>query len=218
MSTAGTVHDFEMTGGVLCLDFTNTLGDRPRSIKEHLGNYADLIRFSRQARSLPGERLDELLRLSAEHPRKARGAFKRAIGLREALYRIFGSLANDGEPRSEDIELLNSELSKTLHQLELRAHDGGYDWAWAGPADSLDRPLWPVIRSAAELLASDEAASIRECASESCSWLFIDRSRTKRRRWCDMSTCGNRAKARRHYQRQKKMRGSRAGAAKAGSS
>ena len=203
MSTAPTGHEFELTGGALCLDFTNTLGDRPRSINEHLGDYEDVIRFSRQAETLPAEALDELLRLSAEHPRKARGAFKRAIGLREALYRIFGSLANAGELRSEDIELLNSELSQTLHQLELRAHDGAFEWAWAGPADSLDRPLWPVIRSAAELLASDEAESVRECASGTCSWLFIDRSRTKRRRWCDMSTCGNRAKARRHYQRRK---------------
>ena len=203
MSKGDTISEFELTSGAHCLDFINTLGDRPRSLSERLGDYEDLIRFSRQAESLPAEALDELSRLSAEHPRKAERVFERAIGIREALYGIFGRLASREEPRSADIEMLNSELGKTLHQLEIRAHDGGFAWAWAGPTGSLDRPLWPVIRSAAELLASDEAASVRECASETCSWLFIDRSRTKRRRWCDMSTCGNRAKARRHYQRLK---------------
>jgi len=76
-------------------------------------------------------------------------------------------------------------------------------WAWDETAPSLDRPIWLIVRSAANLLTSEETSSIRECASETCSWLFVDRSRTRRRRWCDMSTCGNRAKARRHYQRRK---------------
>ena len=203
MSPTSERTEFELTGGALCLDFTNTLGDRPRSLNEHLGDYEDLIRFSRQAESLPAESLDELERLTEDNPRKARRALQRALELRETLYRIFGDLAKEGEPRPEDIERLNSELSKSLAQLEVRARDGVFDWIWSGPSESFDRPLWPIVRSAADLLASGEAVSIRECASETCSWLFIDRSRTKRRRWCDMSTCGNRAKARRHYQRLK---------------
>lgn len=66
--------------------------------------------------------------------------------------------------------------------------------------------LWPVARSAAELLTSPDAQRVRECALRSCSWLFVDRSRNRRRRWCDMKTCGNRAKARRHYRRKQKSR------------
>ncbi|MGB5161067.1 MAG: ABATE domain-containing protein [Thermoanaerobaculia bacterium] len=208
MSMAETSHEFEMTGGALCLDFANTLGDRPRSTEEHLGSYKDLLQFSRQAGSLPVEALDELEHLSEEYSRKATSAFRRAIKVRETLYRIFGCLACDQEPQLEDIRFLNSELHRTLPQLEIRAKDGAFDWVWAGHADAFDRPLWPVVRSAAELLASEDVTSVRECASETCSWLFVDRSRTRRRRWCDMSTCGNRAKARRHYQRRKQSHGS----------
>jgi predicted RNA-binding Zn ribbon-like protein len=69
--------------------------------------------------------------------------------------------------------------------------------------------LWPVLQSAAELLTSDEIHQVRECNSDRCTWLFVDRSRTHRRRWCDMKTCGNRAKARRHYQRTKKSKSKR---------
>jgi predicted RNA-binding Zn ribbon-like protein len=206
MNTAQTGYEFEMTGGALCLDFTNTLGDRPRSAEEHLGEYGDLLSFSRQVGTVPEESLDELERLFKKHPQKARRAYGRAIQVREALYRIFGGLACGREPRPEDLSLLNSELKKTMSQLEIRAVEGAFEWGWVEPVEDLDRPLWPVIRSAAELLASEETTSLRECASETCSWLFIDRSRTRRRRWCDMSTCGNRAKARRHYQRRKQTR------------
>jgi predicted RNA-binding Zn ribbon-like protein len=65
----------------------------------------------------------------------------------------------------------------------------------------LERPLWPILRSAADLLTSPEVHAVKECGSDRCSWLFVDRSRTHRRRWCDMKSCGNRAKARRHYQK-----------------
>jgi len=61
--------------------------------------------------------------------------------------------------------------------------------------------LAPVVESAAALLTSPDLSRVRECESETCGWLFIDRSRNRSRRWCDMTVCGNRAKVRRHYQR-----------------
>jgi len=78
--------DLELTGGALCLDFANTLGDRPRSSNEHLGDYGDLIRFRRQAGVLSAADLDEIERMAEEHPRSARAALKRATDLRENLY------------------------------------------------------------------------------------------------------------------------------------
>jgi predicted RNA-binding Zn ribbon-like protein len=198
--------DFELTGGALCLDFANTLGDRPRSTEEHLGDYDDLLRFGRQAEVLVEADLDELERQAEKHPRRARAAFERSIELREALYRIFGRLARTEVPAVGDILLLNSALREVLPNLQIRDRGSGFEWTWSGPAHALDSLLWPVVRSAAELLTSEEAKNLRECAAETCSWLFVDRSRNHRRRWCDMATCGNRAKARRHYQRRKQGR------------
>jgi predicted RNA-binding Zn ribbon-like protein len=63
--------------------------------------------------------------------------------------------------------------------------------------------LAPVVRAAADLATSAELSRIRECGSDTCFWLFLDRSKNGTRRWCDMKVCGNRAKARRHYQRGK---------------
>ncbi|MBI4413448.1 MAG: CGNR zinc finger domain-containing protein, partial [candidate division NC10 bacterium] len=78
-----------------------------------------------------------------------------------------------------------------------------FAWRWTGDGQRLDRMLWAVTRSAADLLTSGELAAVRECEAETCAWLFMDRSRNRSRRWCDMKACGNRAKARRHYERKK---------------
>jgi len=208
MNVVKETEEFELTGGSLCLDFANTLADRPRSTEEHLAGYRDLLRFSRQAEALQAESLDELERLAEAQPRKASSAFKQAIVVRETLYRIFSRLARGETPEAGDIPSVNSVLQKALCRLELRVEGEGLEWGWDETALSLERPIWPIVRSAADLLTSEEAISTRECASETCSWLFVDRSRTRRRRWCDMSTCGNRAKARRHYQRRKQTRAS----------
>ena len=89
-------------------------------------------------------------------------------------------------------------------RLALHAAGGWSDrftWTWLDEPLSLDTPLWPVARSAAELLTSSELSALRLCASDRCAWLFLDTSRNGSRRWCSMRTCGNRAKARRHHAR-----------------
>jgi predicted RNA-binding Zn ribbon-like protein len=64
--------------------------------------------------------------------------------------------------------------------------------------------MWPVVHSAAELLTSPHLDRVRQCADDrGCGFLFFDTSRNGSRRWCSMESCGNRAKARRHYQRTK---------------
>ncbi len=197
---------FELSGGALCLDFANTLGDRPRSRNEHLKSYGDFLRFSRQTGSIPISDLEELDALYRDCPDCADAAFQRILEVREAIYRIFSAEVVGESPVEGDVEILNRALEKAMRQTELRCCDGQFSWHWGGQARALDRPLWPIVRSAADLLTSDEVPQLRECDSETCSWLFVDRSRTRKRRWCDMSTCGNRAKARRHYRRQKEQR------------
>lgn len=67
--------------------------------------------------------------------------------------------------------------------------------------DDLSLPLCAVLRSAAGILNSGSQARVRRCADESCGRLFIDESRNRSRRWCDMASCGNLAKVRRYRQR-----------------
>lgn len=194
---------FDLSGGALCLDFANTLSDRPLCTKDDLGGYGDLLAFGRQAGVLDDVTAQGLGRAAEKRPGGAQAVFRRAVGLRERLYGIFSSLACGRDPKAEDLDVLNKALGRALARLRVARTPDGFDWGWSGEAEALDRVLWPIARSAADLLTSDERGQIRECASEACSWLFVDRSRTRRRRWCDMKTCGNRAKAKRHYRKKR---------------
>jgi predicted RNA-binding Zn ribbon-like protein len=126
---------------------------------------------------------------------------ERARELRETLYRIFGALAAEARPAEDDLARLNSELALTLARCRIEPEGAGFAWSWNEDSLALERPLWPIVRSAAELLTSPERALVKRCASDTCLWLFLDRTKNHARRWCDMKVCGNRAKVRRHRRR-----------------
>ena len=81
---------------------------------------------------------------------------------------------------------------------------GAFGWEFDAEAD-LARPAWSIARSAVEILTGELYDLVRECAADDCAWLFIDTSRNHSRRWCSMSSCGNRAKV--HQFRQRKRAG-----------
>ncbi|MBA3876329.1 MAG: hypothetical protein C0498_05225 [Anaerolinea sp.] len=68
-------------------------------------------------------------------------------------------------------------------------------------ASPVDDALAAVAAPIVGEVGSGQPERFRTCASETCRWTFYDASPTGRRRWCDMKTCGNRAKAARHRQR-----------------
>lgn len=196
---------FEFSGGALCLDFANTLANRPQGKGETFNAFEDLLEWGVAAGLLDSGDLRHLRGpRSRRSPTGDSGELDRAVAFRESLYRIFATRASGGPADRSDLDVLNEHLGRALKHLELEADESGFHWDWSGSPGPADRLLWSVARSAAELLTSSELDRIRECASDRCSWLFLDYSRSRRRRWCDMKTCGNRAKARRHYHRQKK--------------
>lgn len=197
---------FDLSGGALCLDFANTVADRPRNDQEHLREYQDLLDWAAQAEVVGDERKQRLARLARGQEDEARSALSQALDLRECLYRIFTRVATDRRPAARDLDALNVWLAKALPRLRIEDQGEGPTWTWHHADTELESLLWPVVRSAADLLTSDEVDRVGECDGDPCSWLFIDRSRTGRRRWCDMKTCGNRDKARRYYRRQKKKK------------
>jgi predicted RNA-binding Zn ribbon-like protein len=198
-------YEFEISGGALCLDLTNTVSNRGTEPIERLVGYGDLVDWARQAGAADDGEARALRRRAAAEPDAAAAVLARARALREALYALF-SAAAAGRPGPEPaLAVLNAELPAALARRRLARDGAAYRWRDAAGEDGppLDAPLAPAVRSAAELLTSDELALVRECAADTCGWLFLDRSRNRSRRWCDMKVCGNRAKARRHYRRRK---------------
>lgn len=193
----------KLLGGRLCLDLANTVdwrtSDRP---EERLASYQDLVAWSRQAGILGDDEVQLLLAAAQERPVEARAALQRAIALREAIYRLFSAIAQGQPVMDADLATLSTVLAEAAPRLHLVPQQpGAFAWTWAGAADALDRMLWPVARSAADLLTSAMLGQVHQCAGDGCGWLFLDTSRNHSRRWCTMDDCGNRAKARRHYRR-----------------
>jgi predicted RNA-binding Zn ribbon-like protein len=80
------------------------------------------------------------------------------------------------------------------------------------PALAGDRVTWTLTADPDRLLAVravlawDELerlapGRLRPCANQACRLFLIDRTKGNTARWCSMAVCGNRMKARRHYQR-----------------
>jgi predicted RNA-binding Zn ribbon-like protein len=130
--------------------------------------------------------------------------FDDALRLRESIYRIFLSIGEGRTPPSGELDVFNSALAETPPRLGISARGGTYSWIVAPPQPSLGGALAPVIWSAADLLTHAGERRIRRCANDKCRWVFVDRSKGGTRRWCDMNSCGNRAKAHRHYARSRK--------------
>jgi predicted RNA-binding Zn ribbon-like protein len=196
-------HEFDLSGGSLCLDFVNTVSDRVGEPREHLNAYADLLEFERQAGAMPTAEVEELAVEAAADPEHARSVTSHAVATREVVYRIVRAIATDAVPDDRDLEALNAVLVDGLAKARLVREGDAYRWSWAGDCSCLERPVWQVAHSAADLLASGRLDRVRLCGSDTCEWLFLDESRNRSRRWCDMSTCGNREKARRHYEKVK---------------
>ena len=194
-----TVETMDLDGGAPCLDFVNTASGRTAGpLRERLHGYADVVTIAERVGVLERSEGRRLRAAAAAGPAKAARVHARAVALREAIFRLF---ARD-EPSEEDLALVAAEAGEALSARRLEVTGEGYRFTWP-ESDDLARALWPLAASAAELLTSEAHGRVKECAADNCNWLFLDESRNRSRRWCDMAVCGNRAKARRFSERQR---------------
>ena len=187
----------------VCLGFTNTLkwhaSEHP---EETLHSYADLVTWAQGVELVSGHRARKLLRDAADRPDEASQVLKRAIALRQTIYCIFVALIHGKSPAETDLAELNNTLTKMTSGARIVKTAKGFAWDWDVDEDTLDSLIWPIALSAAELLISEERERVGQCADDrGCGWLFLDTSKNRSRRWCDINDCGNRAKQRRHYER-----------------
>jgi predicted RNA-binding Zn ribbon-like protein len=200
-------------GGRLCLDFVNTVRGRTaassargrrdyldRVIGDRLVTYDALIGWGAMTGALTEEQHRALKRRASQRPREAAAILARAAGLREAVYRLVKAGIEQWAPRPDDLACLNAELRLARSRQRLVASPR-FVWAWDDDAAALDRILWPVATSAADLLSGPDLERVGQCPGHQCGWLFLDTSRSGRRQWCHMGDCGTLAKVRRFRQK-----------------
>ena len=204
MSKKRDASNIKLSGGALCLDFTNTVHCYGcTDLGEYLNTYEDLVAWSRHVGTITDDEAKTLSRKAAGQPDEAKREHKRAIELRETIYRIF-TIALEGRPAAQnDLAVFNDYLGEAMMGSQIVKTQDGFYWDMTGNKTKLDWILNPVIRSAVDLLVSEEFRQVKKCSDPTCGWLFLDISRNRSRRWCDMADCGNRAKASRFYKKKK---------------
>ena len=196
MAVAWTAHRF--SGGLLALDTTNTVVLRNDAARR-FDRFDDAEEIAHFAAAASLFRADEIGRPLAVGNAGAIAA--RVRGLREAADAVFRAPAS-GEPvgGSALAELLDHCAAALKGRDELGATP---DAPFGTPGEPLAFEAALAV-SALSLLSGSNLKRVKICRN--CHWLFLDRSRNSSRLWCDMTVCGNRAKARQHYRRQKMQR------------
>jgi predicted RNA-binding Zn ribbon-like protein len=192
----------ELIAGAPCLDFINSASDHlGPAPTERLRSYADLVFWSARCGLIDASEQTRFAAFGRKRSRAAAAALKSALRFREAAYRVLLAIAAGTEPVESDLLEVNRLVKKAQAQLELVPVAGHYHLSWRKTGAGPEHILWRLARAMAELMTSDALLTVRVCAGEACGWLFLDKSRNHLRRWCSMSDCGNRAKAREFYKR-----------------
>jgi predicted RNA-binding Zn ribbon-like protein len=192
----------DLVSGWLCLEFANTVDNyrRPEP-SDFLHDFDSLVDFCNRTDALSRSDAEAQRESAKRQPSGAAACLDRAKALRRTIYAIFSALAGGEAPPEAAFEALNDLHAEAAGHARILRSGAQFEWGWDSSGAKADRLLWPLVRSAALLLTSPELKRLRQCDGHNCTWLFLDKSKNRSRRWCTMDICGNRAKSRRHYAR-----------------
>jgi predicted RNA-binding Zn ribbon-like protein len=187
----------------LAIRFVNTRAWRLRDpVEERLASCWALLDWLSATGIAESKDLKVVSRLWKEQPWLAGAVYEFALGVREAIYELLVARIHDVALPERSLIVLNDVLSKPGPSLSAKFLGGRYVWRSRSDDGDVRDLLIPMVHSAVELTTGGRSGKVRQCQDDrGCGWLFVDESRAQNRRWCSMGDCGNRAKARRHYER-----------------
>ena len=182
-----------LIGGRLCVDFANTIYPQHRP-GGSLATWEALVGFLRAADLVRKEEYQRLVDLEVSARNDVAAAYLTALELREAISASLAAIAGKRPVPTWCVQAINRVLRYTEGYEQLVAHASGWRLGYVESEKRLEWLLAAIARSAAEVIAEGPQAPVRKCARPECVLYFYDTSRTRRRRWCQMAVCGNRAK------------------------
>ncbi|MCQ4164468.1 CGNR zinc finger domain-containing protein [Tahibacter harae] len=200
----------DLVAGEFALDLVNTVTARDSRPRDWLADYAALLDWAGHSGVFAAAELRQLDALARRQPLKARAALVRIKRLREALcvlaYALGGQPAGAAAERAA-LAQLDAARRAAAQAARLVRQPQGLAQEWTAQRSGLDLIAHVAAARAVVSLQQLELARLRICAGHDCGWVFLDTSKSGRRRWCDMATCGNSAKAQRFQQAQRARRG-----------
>lgn len=195
--------EFEFIGGDPLMDFHNTIAwPRGRKSNERLRDILDFIRWAEATAVITAREARRLRSVATRNYSRASTLVADARLMRDVFHQLLMSVVDETTPDAQALDELNRRQIKAIRVFELKWHDGRIQRVPRVDPDMttiLDRVVW----RAGELLGSSDVKRLRRCANPNCGWLFLDRSKNGTRRWCSMRECGDRAKSKRYYQRER---------------
>ena len=202
---------YHLEEGHLCIDFVNTAyiqidSSAPYGYQQLDEKLVDLHALAQWGEEVGVIGPNESILVAAANPARVADF----IELREALRRIIRAHDADQEIPQAALNSINQAIPPVLSHTRIAVGEHGFHVAIdelcgdaSDPDHVLDHLVWAIGQSTISLLTDQkELDMIRACPADDCGYLFRDTSHG-RRRWCDMKTCGNRAKVQRFRERQK---------------
>ena len=177
-----------LIAGRLALDFANSA-----PFSREL-SWNDFVLFLAEANVITGERATRLRSLEDSDPQAVDAVRLKMLRLRESVRAVFSARSEKKPIAKNWVEPINDILRITEGHDELSQQGEHWQLRFIARESGLEWLLAAIARSAAELLVEGPQAPVRRCANPNCRLFFYDASRTRRRRWCSMATCGNRHK------------------------
>lgn len=186
---------FIFLAGNLCLDFVNTQIMSRGELTDLLGSEADFSLWIEES-GIFEESVPEGIQSDW-----CREIYTQAREFRQQLRDMVEALEHDQAVPDASIAAINHYLQDDPAYWQIEVIDGHYHSHFHYHLSRAEQLLYPLARSAQELLSASDHSRIRQCASDKCVLHFYDSSKNGSRRWCSMETCGNRRKVKRHYHR-----------------
>lgn len=204
MSEITTVYTMTFDGGNACFDFINSGYDRNKGvITERLNFYDDLLTLVKRLALFDDNTLRGLEKKALTDENATKKALDSTRKIRTLLYRLFESIAQQHSKKME-LQLLkeaNLLFAEALQFKVLMLDTHELQFRFDAERAALMAPAWQFVILAYELLETGDIQFIRQCAG--CAWLFLDKTKNHRKKWCSMESCGNREKTKKYYANKK---------------
>jgi predicted RNA-binding Zn ribbon-like protein len=203
-TAASAAASFMFIGERLWLDFVNT-EDLVRGTRvDALIDFDAYVDWMHAAAVLDGERAAGIRRRALQQPTGATAALVDARRVRDALRTLAEQGRHSGAIRASTLAEINRVLGRSAGTRRVEPRDDGtYTRSFVPVGDAFAGLLMPIVESAADALILGELSRVRRCAGARCARVFYDATKNGARRWCDMATCGNRAKVARFRERRR---------------
>ncbi len=192
---------FYTLGGRLAIDFANSYKRVGRD-REGISSFEDLLTFMKSHHLLHEDEASDLHMFHFQNPARCQKVVETLVDLRHTFRKVLTDVA-EGWPVSTDFfEDINRRLADFKSYHKVQPTEAGMELKTVIDENGPEKLMFPIIHDIADFLTSDHVEKTRACAGDDCDLYFVNQSRNGRRRWCSMSTCGNRAKVNAYLKRQ----------------